>query len=67
MQIISKGLKFTYNKKTEFLKEALGSLKSNNPQELANAILDAAMVRENYQPKDDMTVLVMGFWENKYE
>lgn len=44
----------------EFLREVLLEMKSSNPQELANAILDAAMVREGYQPKDDMTVLVAG-------
>ena len=43
-----------------FLRAALAETKSSNPQELANAILDAAMFREKYQPKDDMTVLVTG-------
>lgn len=46
----------------EFISEALSAVVGNNPQELANAILDAAMLRENYQPKDDMTVLVAGLF-----
>ncbi len=49
----------------EFLQETLAQVNTNNPQELANAILDAAMVRESYQPKDDMTVLVAGVFQRK--
>lgn len=44
----------------EFLREVLESNTNRNPQEIANQILDAAMKRENYEPKDDMTVLVAG-------
>lgn len=45
-----------------FLAAALAGAESRNPQEIANGILDAAMLRENYEPKDDMTVLVAGMF-----
>lgn len=44
----------------EFIAKALAGAEGRNPQEIANAILEAAMQRENYQPRDDMTVLVAG-------
>ena len=44
----------------EFIAGALSGSVGGNPQEIANAILEAAMKREDYQPKDDMTVLVAG-------
>ncbi len=44
----------------EFIARALSGSVGGNPQEIANVILEAAMKREDYQPKDDMTVLVAG-------
>ena len=44
----------------EFLMQALSKAESKSPQELANIILEAALTREQYCPKDDMTVLVAG-------
>ena len=44
----------------EFITRAISGAESKSPQEVANVILEAAMQRENYQPRDDMTVLVAG-------
>ena len=44
----------------EFITQAISGAQGKSPQEVANAILEAAMQRENYQPRDDMTVLVAG-------
>ncbi len=46
----------------EFLRNALAEVEGGDPQELANRILEAAMRREQYQPKDDMTVLIAGLF-----
>ncbi len=43
-----------------FIADALRGAENENPQQIAGAILEAAMQRENYRPKDDMTVLVAG-------
>jgi stage II sporulation protein E len=37
-------------------------IKSKNPQEMANRILDKALSLSNYQPMDDMTVITAGMW-----
>lgn len=46
----------------QFIAETLAGAASKNPQEIANTILEAAMQREDYRPKDDMTVLVAGLY-----
>lgn len=48
--------------KENFVEEFIGELKMNNPQEIANAILNKALESNQGVPKDDMTVLVSGFW-----
>ena len=45
-----------------FIADALRGAENENPQQIAGAILEAAMQRENYRPKDDMTVLVAGLF-----
>ncbi|MDE7297823.1 MAG: SpoIIE family protein phosphatase [Lachnospiraceae bacterium] len=47
----------------EFLRSILAGAEDANPQEIANLILEAAMQREQYRPKDDMTVLVAGLFQ----
>ena len=37
--------------------------KSANPKEIANGILGEALEKCNYDPADDMTVLVLGIWK----
>ena len=36
-------------------------IKSNNPQDIANRILDHALSQRSYVPMDDMTVIT-GIW-----
>lgn len=48
--------------KEEFISEFIGGLKTNNPKEMANAILNMALEQNGWVPVDDMTVLVAGFW-----
>lgn len=49
-------------KKEEFIAEFLNDLKTNNPKEIANSILNMALEQNGWEPMDDMTVLVAGFW-----
>ncbi|SHO48251.1 stage II sporulation protein E [Anaerocolumna xylanovorans] len=48
--------------KDEFISEFLKDLKTNNPKEMANALLNMALEQNGWVPVDDMTVLVAGFW-----
>lgn len=48
--------------KEKFVEEFILDLKMNNPQEIANAVLNQALELNGWVPKDDMTVLVAGFW-----
>lgn len=48
--------------KEQYLKEYILNIKSNNPQEIANSVLNHALELNGGMPKDDMTVLVAGFW-----
>lgn len=49
--------------KEELLSDFIGSIQTNNSKEIANAILNFSLESNNWTPKDDMTVLVGGFWE----
>ena len=49
--------------KEELLSDFISSIKTNNSKEIANAILNFSLESNNWTPKDDMTVLVGGFWE----
>ena len=49
--------------KEEFLQKVIMNIASKSPQEVANAILTAALMQQSYEPVDDMTVLVCGLWE----
>lgn len=48
--------------KEEYMNEFILNLKMNNAQEIANAVLNHALELNKWVPKDDMTVLVSGFW-----
>ena len=48
--------------KEAFLAELLMEIKSSNPQEIANRILDSTLAQRNYVPMDDMTVITAGIW-----
>jgi stage II sporulation protein E len=51
------------NEKERFLEEFILDLRMNNPKEVANAVLNQALELNQWVPKDDMTVLVAGFWK----
>ncbi len=50
------------DEKEKFLEEFILDLRMNNPQEIANAVLNQALELNGWVPKDDMTVLAAGFW-----
>jgi stage II sporulation protein E len=49
------------NKET-VLEQLILEIKSKNPQEIANRILDRTLSRSNFEPVDDMTVITAGIW-----
>jgi stage II sporulation protein E len=48
--------------KEAFMEKMILEMKSNNPQEIANKILDKVLSQRNYVPIDDMTVITAGIW-----
>jgi stage II sporulation protein E len=48
--------------KEAFMEQMIMELKSQNPQEIANRILDRTLSQSNYVPMDDMTVITAGIW-----
>lgn len=50
-----------------FIKELIGDLQFERPNEIAGCIMKYVLNLSKGRIRDDMTVLVMGFWENKYE
>jgi stage II sporulation protein E len=48
--------------KEAFLEQLLLEIKSSNPQEIANRILETALSKSNFRPIDDMTVITAGIW-----
>ena len=48
--------------KESFMEQMLMEMKSNNPQEIANRILERTLSQSNYVPMDDMTVITAGIW-----
>lgn len=51
------------DEKEKFLEEFILDLHMNNPKEIANAVLNQALELNQWVPRDDMTVLVSGFWK----
>lgn len=49
--------------KEEAFKQILKEIDVTNPQEMANVIMERVLQSENHGIRDDMTVLVAGFWE----
>lgn len=50
-----------------FITELISELQYERPNEIANCIMKYVLNVSKGRIRDDMTVLVMGFWENKYE
>lgn len=44
------------------MEQLIMGIKSKNPQEIANRILDKTLAQSNYAPIDDMTVITAGIW-----
>jgi stage II sporulation protein E len=53
---------FNLDDKETFMEQLIVEINSKNPQEIANRILDKALVQSNYIPRDDMTVATAGLW-----
>lgn len=51
----------------DFIKELIADLQFERPNEIAGCIMKYVLNLSRGRIRDDMTVLVMGFWENKYE
>ncbi|ROR25668.1 stage II sporulation protein E [Mobilisporobacter senegalensis] len=49
--------------KEKFMEDVIMNITSQNPQEIANIILDKAIEQNNYTAVDDMTVIVAGIWK----
>lgn len=54
---------FPGEEKEEFLKELIDNIHSNNPREIANAVIKRAAETASTDTTDDMTVIVAGLWE----
>ncbi|MCH5343933.1 MAG: SpoIIE family protein phosphatase [Acetatifactor sp.] len=48
----------------EAMAEAIGSLREQNPGEIAERLLEQALCAGGGRIQDDMTILVIGLWEN---
>lgn len=48
--------------KEAYMEKTIIEIKSNNPQEIANRILDHTLSQKDYVPMDDMTVIAAGIW-----
>ena len=46
--------------KEAYMEKLIMNIQSNNPQEIANRILDHALSQSNYIPMDDITVITAG-------
>ncbi len=51
----------------EYLIDMIAQMHCERPNEIANCIMKYVLNLSKGRIRDDMTVLVMGFWENKYE
>lgn len=48
--------------KESYMEKLIMDIRSNNPQEISNRILDHTLSQRNYFPMDDMTVITAGIW-----
>ncbi len=51
--------------RAEFLQQIIGEDPGQNPQVIAGRILNASLLLQNFEPRDDMTVLVCGIFSQK--
>ena len=52
-------------KRIEFLEKIIGEETGKNPQVIAGRILNASLLVQNFEPRDDMTVLVCSVFQQK--
>ncbi|MBE5966006.1 MAG: stage II sporulation protein E [Lachnospiraceae bacterium] len=52
----------TEEDKEGYMEKMIMEIKSSNPQEIANRILDGTLAKSNYVPRDDMTIITAGIW-----
>lgn len=48
--------------KEAYMEQIILEIKSSNPQEIANRILERTLSKSNFIPRDDMTVITAGIW-----
>ncbi len=53
---------FKAENKEAAMEQLIMEIKSKNPQEIANRILDKTLSQSNFSPIDDMTVITAGIW-----
>lgn len=53
---------FHEDNKEAYMEKLIMDIQSNNPQEIANRILEYALSQRNYIPIDDMTIITAGIW-----
>ena len=53
------------SERAEFLQQIIGDDPGQNPQVIAGRILNASLLLQNFEAKDDMTVLVCGVFRQK--
>jgi stage II sporulation protein E len=53
---------FPEENKEAAMEKLIMEIKSRNPQEIANRILDKTLAQSNFEPIDDMTVITAGMW-----
>ena len=53
------------SERAEFLQQIIGEDPGQNPQVIAGRILNASLLLQNFEAKDDMTVLVCGVFRQK--
>ena len=51
--------------RVEFLQRVIGEDATENPQVIAGRILNASLLVQNFEPRDDMTVMVCGVFQQK--
>lgn len=51
--------------RADFLQQIIGDDPGENPQVIAGRILNASLLLQNFEPRDDMTVLVCGVFRQK--
>lgn len=49
--------------KENWMKDTILKIKSKNPQEMADELMEQVLEQGNQKVRDDMTILVVGIWK----